>query len=52
MYISPEDSALLIAASNLVASFATRHGLDQGGMARETVNIFKMLKKELEKEPG
>ncbi len=49
MYISPEESSLLIAASNLVASYATRHGLDQAGMARETIRVFKMLKEELAK---
>lgn len=52
MYISPEDSALLIAASNLAAAFSARHGLDQAGMAKETIRLFKMLKEELAKEQG
>lgn len=50
MYVSPEESSLLIAASNLVASYATRHGMDQAGMVKETIKVFKMLKSELEKE--
>lgn len=52
MYISTEDSSLLIVASNLVASYSNRHGLDQNGLVKETIKVFKMLKSELEKEQG